>query len=196
MFLFCWVFGLRHSNSGACRLWGRAKSWWQNGNLRKISCRSIFSRASATSVVATSVSSSWHLPPSEDPPRFIGKFSPGSCGFSTLCWVPVYVKPCVHPPRMASLFPQIYGGPALKPHWPFKSKMFWGFILLMPDPQAEKPSVGFRAHSCGRTCCDIIIVQFMCCPPGRYRIYVMKVSPPSTSLWLFSLSLNVKYLSW
>ena len=35
----------------------------------------------------------------------IGKYSPGSYGITSLCWIPVHVKPCVCPPRGKSVSP-------------------------------------------------------------------------------------------
>ena len=52
-----------------------------------------------------------------DTQRPLRRSSPGSYGRTALCWVTVEVRPCVHPPRVVSLFPQPYGAPALKPHW-------------------------------------------------------------------------------
>lgn len=53
-----------------------------------------------------------------DLPRPLGRFSSGSYGGTALCWPPVYVKPCAHPPRVESLF------------------ILWGFFVSVCNPQA------------------------------------------------------------
>lgn len=83
---------------------------------------------------------------------------------------------------MASLFPQTYELLQSSPTGLSKSNVL-GFLLLMLDPQAREPSVWSRLIL-GRTS-DIVHFPVMCCPPVRYRIYVMKVPLlPLPLLWL------------
>ena len=89
-----------------------------------------------------------------EPPRPIGRSGSGAYGVTALPWVPVHVKPCVHPPRVEFCFPQSCGAPALKPHWPSKLNVLGpsklnvlGAPPLMPDPQAGKPDMGLRTFT-------------------------------------------------
>ena len=65
-----------------------------------------------------------------DLPRPLGSSSPGSYGGTTLCWVPVHLRPCVHPPRVESLFP-----PGL-----------WCFCPQAPLAFKANSSGGFSSH--------------------------------------------------
>ena len=42
-----------------------------------------------------------------DPPRPASRSSPGFYQVATLCWAPVHMKPCLHPPSIESLFPPV-----------------------------------------------------------------------------------------
>ena len=104
VFLSCWLFSLRHSSTGACRLLGRDGSWCRNRDLWKSSHQLIFPGVSAASV----------LPPqwvTMNPclPRRPGRSSLGSYGGTALFWVPVHVRHGVHPSRVESLFSPALG---------------------------------------------------------------------------------------
>ena len=66
------------------------------------------------------------------PPRPLGRSRPCSYRGTALCWVPVHVRPCVHPPRVDSLFPPACGAPTLKPHWPSRLNALG---VLPPNPR-------------------------------------------------------------
>lgn len=140
VFLSCWLSGLRHSSTGACRLLDRAKSWCQNGDLCENSCQSILSRATASSVLAPS--SVIHGQPSYSP-RLTGRSSPTS---STLCWIPVYVSPL----RLESLFHSVLWSSCPQACWSSKPSALGGFHLLMPDPQPQEPKMGLRTFTFAR----------------------------------------------
>ena len=148
----CWLFGLRCPSTGACRLLGGARSQCQNGDLQDSSRQWIFTGASATSVLAPTVSHSWPLPPQEilqDLPVGLAQapmeslLCPGSqCTWNLVCTLQEW----------SLCFPQSCGAPALKPHWPSKPN-----ALGAPPPEARPPP-GWGAwygsqnsHSCGRT---------------------------------------------
>ena len=61
-----------------------------------------------------------------DPPRPLGRSSPGSYGVTALCWVQVLVVPCVHPPRVESLFPPALWGSCPQDPLVFKAKCSGG----------------------------------------------------------------------
>ena len=68
-----------------------------------------------------------------DPLWLVGRSSPGSYGVTTLCWVPVYVRSCVCPPRWRLCFPSPVG----LLHWSptgLQSQVLSGFLILMLDP--------------------------------------------------------------
>lgn len=54
-----------------------------------------------------------------------------SHGVPVLCWVPVYMKPCMHPARVKS----VSSSPAGLHSSPtgLQRQMLWEFLLLMPD---------------------------------------------------------------
>ena len=138
VFLSCWLFGLRHSRTGACRLLGSTRSWCQNGNLWESSSQSIFSGSSATSVLAPPHSDPEPIPTSPgDPPRLIGRSSPSSYGITALFWVPVYMKPCVCPPRVESLFPSVLWSSCTQAPLVFKAK-----CSGIPPPDARSSAWG------------------------------------------------------
>ena len=78
------------------------------------------------------------------PSRPAGRSIPGSCGVTSLCWVPVHTKSCVCSPGVESLVSPsrvelLHSIPA-----GLESQELWGLLLLRPDPQAGEPDVGLR----------------------------------------------------
>ena len=61
--LSCLLFAPRHSSTGVYMLLGRTRSWCENGKLWECSCRSTLSRASAISILVSTVSHGWPSPP-------------------------------------------------------------------------------------------------------------------------------------
>ena len=61
-----------------------------------------------------------------DPPHHTGWSSPGSCGVTALFWVPVYVKSCVHPPRVQFLFLPVLWSSCTQALLAFKAKCSGG----------------------------------------------------------------------
>ena len=71
----------------------------------------------------------------EDSLTLAGSFGSVSCGFAApLLWVLVYKRFCLCPPRLEFLFPQSYGGPIIKFHWPSRSDS-----LGIPSPFVRFP---------------------------------------------------------
>ena len=59
-------------------------------------------------------------------------------------WVPVHVKPRVHPPRVESLVPLSPVELLQSSPTGFQSQTLWRLFLLIADPQAGEPDVGLR----------------------------------------------------
>ena len=138
-----WLFGVRHSRTGACWFLGQARSWCLNGDLRESSLQSIFPGPSATSVLVLTVSYSQPPSPQEtlqDPPVSLAQSSMESllCPGPQCTWNPVCALQ-----EWSLCFPQSCGAPALKPTG-LQSQMLWGFLFPMPDPQAGDPVLGLR----------------------------------------------------
>ena len=57
------LFGLRHPSTGACRLLGGARSWWEDGYLQEGPCQWVLSKTLAASVFVSAVNHSHPLPP-------------------------------------------------------------------------------------------------------------------------------------
>ena len=104
---------------------GGVRSQCQNGDLQEISCRLIFLGISTTSVLALSEPQLTHASPAY-PPRPTGRSSPSSYGVTVLCWVPVHIKSCVHPPKVESLFLPVLWSSCTQAPVAFKAKCFGG----------------------------------------------------------------------
>ena len=85
-----------------------------------------------------------------DPLRSAGRSGPGSYEASALPWVPVHMKPGVHPPRVESLFPPVLWSSCTQVPLAFKAKS-------SDAPPNARPS-GWGAwcgaqysHFCGKT---------------------------------------------
>ena len=61
-----------------------------------------------------------------DPPRPLGRSSPGSYGGTAFCCILVHVRSCVHPPRVESLFPPTLWSFCTQALLGFKAKCFEG----------------------------------------------------------------------
>ena len=115
------------------------------------------------------------------------------CVSPRFLWSPCFTlgprahKPCVHPPRVMSLFPQSYRAPALKPHWPSASPLFpqfcrapalkphWPFAKCSRSsssqcqtPRLEDLAWGLKHSRLLEILCDIVIFQYVDHPPGVY----------------------------
>ena len=71
----------------------------------------------------------------------------------------------------------------------------WGFPLLMSDPQDGNLMWVSELSLLWEQFCDIIILQFVCHPPGEYWIWLYCECTLPTVLW-FLMSLDVEYLFW
>ena len=80
----------------------------------------------------------------EDPQRPTGRSSPGSYGVTAFPWVPVHLKPWVHPPRVKSLFPSVLWCSYTQVPLDFKAKCSGGSSIPIPEPQAGEPEVELR----------------------------------------------------
>ena len=98
-FLPCWLIVLRCPSTEPTEVSGGDRSWWENGDLQKGSCRWELPRTTAARVFAPQGAL--------DAPRFLR--SPFSTsrrvwsgllrGHGLFSWVPVYTGPGIQPPR-------------------------------------------------------------------------------------------------
>ena len=184
---------MRHPSTEAYKLLGGARSWCQNDGFQESSHWWIFPGTSATSVLVSTVSHSYPLPPQEtlqDQQLGLAQAPSSHCFFP---WVLVCTRPCVHPPRMESLFPSVLwtscnqaplGGSEVSSSWcqtPRLGELTWGSELSL----------------LWENFCDIIVLQFVDCPPGGYGIWLYhKCTPPTISLGFFFMSVDLEHIFW
>ena len=93
-----WLFGLRCPSTGAYRLLGGARSWWENGRLPESSCQWELPRTTTASVFVPAVS---HTPPSQETLQYqqvgLAQTLTRSLLFSL---GPSHTRPCVCPLRV------------------------------------------------------------------------------------------------
>ena len=149
VFLPCWWFGLRHSNTRAYRLLGRARSW-------SLSPGELMLMNTLIPLPPVSLSPEWATAaPTPRRPRRLSEtsrwvwprllwshwFCPGSwCMWEFVCTLQEW----------SLCFPLSCGAPAIKPQWPSKTN------ALGVPPNARPPGWGAwcgaqKSHSCGRT---------------------------------------------
>ena len=148
----CWFFGLRRPSTGAYRILGGARSWWENGSLLEGSHQWAISRDAAASVPVPIVSHSCpclHRRPSST--RQVGLaqslmrsllLSPGSWCTQDTVWALQEWSFC---------FPQSCEIHVFIPYWPSKPDS-----LGAPPPIARPLGWGAKCgaqnfHPCGRT---------------------------------------------
>ena len=105
-----------------------------------------------------------------DPPRLIGRFSPGSYEVTVLCWIPVYVKTFVHPPIVESLFPPVLWCSCTPPPLVFKAKCFGDSSSYSHTLMLGNLMWGSGLSFLWENLCDMIFFQFMGLPPSGYGI--------------------------
>lgn len=141
--LSCLLFDLRHSSTGVYMLLCRTRSWWENGKFWESSWTSILSRASA--ILASRVSHTWPSSPQETLQDLL--LVPAQAYMELLLCA---VIPCTWN-LICSLQENclFHSSVELLHSWPtgLQSKMFWGFLLLKPDSQAENPELGLKTFT-------------------------------------------------
>ena len=111
-----------------------------------------------------------------EPPRPAGRSGPGSYGVTALPWVPVHMKPCVHPPRVESLFPPVVWSSCTQVPLAFKPKCSEGSSSQCQTPRLESLTWGSDLSLLWENLCDIIIFQLLVSHPvGMALDYIMNV---------------------
>ena len=129
------------------------------------------SRTAAPSDSVPAVSSCQPPASTGDPPTLAGGFGSLSCGVTApLLWVLVYVRFCLCPPRLESLFPPSPVKVLLSNPTGLQGQIPWGFLIPLSDLQAGNPDVGFRTFTTVGE-----LVWYYCSPvygrpPGEYGI--------------------------
>ena len=103
-----------------------------------------------------------------DPPRPAGRSCPGSCGVTALPWVPVHMKPCVHTPRVESLFPLVLCSSCTQALLAFKAKCSGSSSSQCQTSRLGSLTWGSEVSLLWENLCDTIIFQFVGHPPGGY----------------------------
>ena len=148
-----------------------------------------------TTVLAPTVSHSWPPPPQDPLLRPKGRSSPYSYGVTALPWVPVHVKPRVHPPRVESLVPpQSCGAPTVKPDWFSKPN---ALEALSPDSRPPGWGAWCGAQNSLLMGESLWYVYFLVCGSPSHQIWELIIKQKhSYHLTVTSLSLGVEYLFW
>ena len=184
----CWLFGLRCPSTGEVQaVWWYQVSvpkWQPLGELTLMGipwgiCHQCPCLHSEPQLTPTSPG---------DPPRPTGGSGPGSYGVTALPWVPVHMKPCVHPPRVESLFPPILWSSCTQALLAFKAKCSGGSSFWCQMPSLGSLTWGLELSLLRENLCNIIIFHFVGRPPNGYGIWLYQESaPPTISLWLLCL---------
>ena len=118
------------------------------------------------------------------PPIFIWRYSPGPCGVTIFCWIPVYVKPCFCPPSIESLFLPVLWSSCPLLLLAFKAKCFGDDCSYCHT--LGSLMWGSELSYLWENLCDIFF-RFMDHSPSAYEIWSCHESvPPFISLWLLS----------
>ena len=142
----CWLFGLRHPNTGAYSLLSGARSRWQKNSLQESWCQQVFHRTSITSVFVPTLSHSC-LCLLEPPPRPAGRSGAGSYDIIASSLGPIahetLIAPCkcgvsLSPSPVAFLWSSLTD---------ILSQMLQGFLIPMTDPQAGETDMGLRTDT-------------------------------------------------
>ena len=81
-------------------------------------------------------------------------------------------------------FPQSYGIPAIKPHWPSKANFTGGSSSHCQTPKLGTLTWAQNFHSRWENFGGVILFQFVGHLPGVYGIWFYQIMPPTISLWL------------
>ena len=105
------------------------------------------------------------------PPRTTCRSVLDFYGVSALLWDPVQMKPCVHPPRVRSLFPLFLWKSCTQASLAFKTKCSRGSSSqCQTPPSLGKLMWGPELSHLWVILCDIVIFRSVVFPPGGYGI--------------------------
>ena len=112
------------------------------------------------------------LPPAYlgNSPRLTGRFDPGSYQITASALGPRVCEILSVPFKSeVSISPSPLGPSKVSPA-DLRIQMFWGLVFLIQDPCAGEPNVGLRSLTpmflLWENLCNVIILQFVSCPPG------------------------------
>ena len=106
-----------------------------------------------------------------DPPVPGGRSGPGSHEVTAFFpWVLVHLKPCVCPPRVEFLFPAVLWNSCGQTPLAFKARFSGNSFSCFQTPRLGSLTCGSELSLLWENFCDIIIFQFVGCPPGGYGI--------------------------
>ena len=154
VFLPCWLFGLRHSSTGAYSLWVGARSWpGQMIASRTVHVIWVLPSTSATSVLAHTMSHSCLLLPQETlQDQHVGLVQAAMQSLFFSLKVLVFTRPCVHPLRAESLFSPVLWSSRDQVPLAFKVRCSEGSFSQCQSPRlGNLMCVAPDFHSCGRT---------------------------------------------
>ena len=94
------------------------------------------------------------------------------------------MRPCVHPPRVESLFLPVLWSSYDQTLLAFKARCSGGSFSWCQTPKLGSLMWGSDLSLLWENLCDIIIFQFVGRPPDRYvRWFYRDCAPPTISLW-------------
>ena len=158
------LFGLRHPCTGVYSLLGGARSWCPNVSLQKSSHRWMLPSISTTNVYVPKVGHS-HLPlPQENPQDQQVGLAHASIKLLLLPLVLVCVRFCVHPLRVKSISPIPVRLLNLSPAG-LQNQMSRGLCSWCRTPGLGSLTWGSELSLLWENLCNIIILQFVGCPP-------------------------------
>ena len=189
-------FHLRHPSTGTCRLLSQARSQCRNGNLQESSCQWIFPGDSATAVHPNRELKLTPTSPGNTPTPTV-RSGPGFYGVTALPWVPVHMKPCVHPPSVECPFPPVLWGSCTQTLPPFRAKCPGGSCFQSQTSRLGSLTWSSELSLLWEKLCNIIIFQSVDNQTGEYGILLYHEKYPFCCLFVTSsLSLDIEYLLW
>ena len=108
-----------------------------------------------------------------------------------LPWVPVYMRPCVHPPRVESPFP-----PVLSSFWDllaFKAKCSRGSSSRCYTPRMGVLTWDFELSLPRESFWDIIVLQFMGAPLPQWGVWELIILPVHHSYYLCDMGHRISF---
>ena len=109
-------------------------------------------------------------------------------------WDPVYTGPCVHPPRVESLFPPVLWSSCSQALLAFKAKCFGVLFSQCQTPRLGSLAWCQRCHFCGRTSVIQLFASLCITHLGGMGFDYLACVPLLPSHGFFFMSLDVEYL--
>ena len=175
------------------RLLGEYRSWFQKDSLQESWHQWILPSTSATSVLVPTVSHSHLLTSPGGPPRSGYRSGPGSYEITAFAFLPICVRPLVHPPRVESISPILWVS-CTQALLTFKAECSGSSSCQCQTSRLGILTWGSELSLLWENFCFIIVLQFMDHLCGVYGMWLYCECTPTILVGFFYMSLDVEYL--